>query len=1092
MCNTADENLTFRGNTLATKSIDTYMKMVGKNYLRDTLGGFVNAVYENEEDTEVDPQKIPAFSPNNTNGSTTSNPTSSNSSAKQKTPSNSANSTLDLLTTNQRFLESLLQNVWKCITDSLPLFPARLRRVFSAVRDRCAAQGQEPTAQKIASASLFLRFLCPAILSPSLFQLSREYPSERAARTLTLIAKTIQNLANFTRFGAKESYMEFLNDFVEREMPNMDVFLGAVSSRTINADVGVFETPNSSVSCSAGENTDLSRALSVLYHILQAEIPSLSKEGREKLTELMPLLRRIAEIHQASPKVDELRLSRPFETAASVCSKPLTTPLASRDDQAPSLVNTRQGVNGSDISRNNSMNSESLLMTANSKVDSNHSSENTSIYSQQSMRGVDNNDCYRDTELSLNEDFILPSGASGLSCHSLPSPAHSTRNSPSNTHNSSRNLAKLNEGRGTIDRKKLQLSSRSTPDINGGLGSRRSKSVDNHQGYLTMGSAAHGKSAKINTNNINTNKNPHQIPPQNTESNNNNHGRSELSLNSLKRRQFENQQQQQHQQQQLMSPTSTPKSPMRKGGKESVKDRINLFSHSNKHVSAANGNTSTPPSTPTNSSNSNRILVSPKSTLANKTFLANNSGNSNNDRNNTYNQHSATMSLGKKSSSSTLEPNPKYYSLKSSSKTSPLNNTNTNHINANNGRNSKTNTLPSSKSSSMASAAGTNRSGSSSIPAARFSASSANSHPAIATPPGLRKPPHQSTNTPPPLVKNHVSINNNNSKDKSPPPIAAKKPLAKSQSLVLSPKPSIRPKPISNQGDARVDKAASPSPSSHRSTTTTHLSLQRPVKKSAVGGSGIESRLQSSTKVTNDNSDVTNTNNISKKEERQTLTLSNLKKEHHFHDNEHRNNKTTTAAATTTKTSRPEPPLSPAELLSYERSPKHSFSDQDIFATISNNMNTSSNAILPNNNNNTTSARLQKSRRNGYYDTDSDTNNDIGDMDDITEVSWGSQLKLPTKQPKLDRQHGMIVYAPFCKFLYVKHLLFRTILYLELPSTSNHPLSRTTLYFKPSSISNYLLFRTILYLELPSTSNHPLSRSTLYVELPSISNHPLS
>lgn len=61
------------------------------------------------------------------------------------------------------------------------------------------------------------------------FSLPSEYPDERAARNLTLVAKTLQTLANFTRFQGKEAFMEFLNDFLEQEAPNMKIFLRAIS-----------------------------------------------------------------------------------------------------------------------------------------------------------------------------------------------------------------------------------------------------------------------------------------------------------------------------------------------------------------------------------------------------------------------------------------------------------------------------------------------------------------------------------------------------------------------------------------------------------------------------------------------------------------------------------------------------------------------------------------------------------------------------------------------------------------------------------------------------------------------------------------------
>ncbi|XP_064460190.1 disabled homolog 2-interacting protein-like isoform X2 [Ornithodoros turicata] len=192
-----DQHLTFRGNSLATKAMEAYMKLLGEKYLQDTLGDVVRTVVDSSEDCEVDPIKVP----NNV-----------------------------VLQRHQGRLMSYVEMAWLKIINSAPSFPVELKDVFHTYRERLVAAGKEDLCDNLISASIFLRFLCPAILSPSLFGLTTEYPGERASRNLTLIAKTIQTLANFTKFGGKENYMEFMNDFVEKEWSTMKTFLRQISS----------------------------------------------------------------------------------------------------------------------------------------------------------------------------------------------------------------------------------------------------------------------------------------------------------------------------------------------------------------------------------------------------------------------------------------------------------------------------------------------------------------------------------------------------------------------------------------------------------------------------------------------------------------------------------------------------------------------------------------------------------------------------------------------------------------------------------------------------------------------------------------------
>ena len=46
-------NLMLRGNTIATKAIESYMKLVGNKYLHDTLEDFVRLILDSEDSCEV-------------------------------------------------------------------------------------------------------------------------------------------------------------------------------------------------------------------------------------------------------------------------------------------------------------------------------------------------------------------------------------------------------------------------------------------------------------------------------------------------------------------------------------------------------------------------------------------------------------------------------------------------------------------------------------------------------------------------------------------------------------------------------------------------------------------------------------------------------------------------------------------------------------------------------------------------------------------------------------------------------------------------------------------------------------------------------
>lgn len=81
-------------------------------------------------------------------------------------------------------------------------------------------------------------------VGPQLFGLSPDGdpPNARNSRTLTLISKTVQQLANMTSFdGKKEPFMEQLNHLVKDNIPRMQKFIDELCAPVSEAELAAFQ-----------------------------------------------------------------------------------------------------------------------------------------------------------------------------------------------------------------------------------------------------------------------------------------------------------------------------------------------------------------------------------------------------------------------------------------------------------------------------------------------------------------------------------------------------------------------------------------------------------------------------------------------------------------------------------------------------------------------------------------------------------------------------------------------------------------------------------------------------------------------------------
>jgi Ras GTPase-activating-like protein IQGAP2/3 len=124
-------------------------------------------------------------------------------------------------------LQEVTSGFLDIILNSIDKVPYGIRWICKQIRSLTKRKYPQATDYSICTligAFFFLRFLNPAIVTPQAYMLVEKSLLKHPRRTLTLVAKILQNLANKPTYS-KEAHMVVLSPFIESNKPRVNRFL---------------------------------------------------------------------------------------------------------------------------------------------------------------------------------------------------------------------------------------------------------------------------------------------------------------------------------------------------------------------------------------------------------------------------------------------------------------------------------------------------------------------------------------------------------------------------------------------------------------------------------------------------------------------------------------------------------------------------------------------------------------------------------------------------------------------------------------------------------------------------------------------------
>ncbi|MCJ8748770.1 hypothetical protein PDJAM_G00168530 [Pangasius djambal] len=221
-----EPNTLFRSNSLASKSMESFLKVAGMQYLHRLLGPIINRIFEEKKYVELDPNKVELKEAGCTG-------------------LHRLQTEADVIQQSSSLLQSYLSELMAAILQSSSYCPLLLCQAFQQLYHRVQARFPDPEYRKVkfiaVTSFLCLRFISPAIMSPKLFHLREKHADARTSRTLLLLAKAVQTIGNMDTLVccSKEPWMVPLLPAIQQGIAQLKDFITRLVSCHDSEDLGL-------------------------------------------------------------------------------------------------------------------------------------------------------------------------------------------------------------------------------------------------------------------------------------------------------------------------------------------------------------------------------------------------------------------------------------------------------------------------------------------------------------------------------------------------------------------------------------------------------------------------------------------------------------------------------------------------------------------------------------------------------------------------------------------------------------------------------------------------------------------------------------